>query len=60
MGLFGFGSKNNTSVDEWTDKKLLKEIDRPDRDIVSGGRLVEEAERRGLTNPKTGKTFRTK
>lgn len=56
MGLF---EKKTESIREWSDRKLLKELDKPSRDILSTGRLVEEAARRGLTNPKTGKPFRT-
>lgn len=55
MGLFD--RKEATPISEWSDKKLIKELSRPSRDIVSGGKLTLEAQRRGLINPKTGKPY---
>ncbi|MBS5933632.1 MAG: hypothetical protein KIC94_12260 [Clostridiales bacterium] len=55
MGLFD--RKETTPISEWSDKKLIKELSQPSRDIVSGGKLTLEAQRRGLINPKTGKPY---
>lgn len=55
MGLFD--RKETTPISEWSDKKLIKELSRSSRDIVSGGKLTLEAQRRGLINPKTGKPY---
>ena len=55
MGLFD--RKDATPISEWSDEKLIKELNRPSRDIVSGGKLTLEAQRRGLKNPKTGRPY---
>lgn len=56
MGLFN--RKDATSISEWPDEKLIKELNRSySRDVVSEGRLILEAQRRGLKNPKTSKPY---
>lgn len=55
MGLFD--RKDATPISEWSDEKLMRELSRPSRDIVSAGKLTLEAQRRGLKNPKTGKPY---
>lgn len=52
-----FNRNETTSIHEWSDEKLIKELSRPSRDIVSAGKLTLEAQRRGLKNPKTGKSY---
>lgn len=56
MGLFGSGTA--TSISEWSDAKLIKEINKSSsRGIVAEGKLILEAKKRGLENPKTGRPF---
>ena len=56
MGLF---SSNSKPIREMTDRELIRFIEKPPFGTgVSGvAKAVEEAIRRGLTNPKTGKPY---
>ena len=56
MGLF---SNNNKLFEEMSDKELLRFIEHPPfgSSITTRGKAIEEAIRRGLTNPKTGEPF---
>lgn len=55
MGLFD--RKEATPISEWSDEKLIKELNRSSRSIASDVRLIQEAQRRGLKDPKTGKPY---
>lgn len=56
MGLFNFRGAPEKSFSEFTDRELLNYLSTP-KDIMNYSRAVQEAKKRGLTNPKTGKPF---
>jgi len=56
MGLFNFRGAPSKSFAEMSDKELLKYLSTP-KDVMNYSRAVQEAKKRGLTNPKTGKPF---
>ena len=56
MGLFNFRGAPSKSFAEFTDKELIQYLS-GSKDIMNYSRAVQEAKKRGLKNPKTGKTF---
>lgn len=56
MGLF---SKPQKSIYEMSDRELLRYISRPPfgSSMADQDRAIEEAARRGLRNPKTGRPY---
>ncbi len=56
MGLFNFRGAPSKSLAEFSDKELLQYLSAP-KDVMNYSRAVQEAKKRGLKNPKTGKPF---
>lgn len=57
MGLFG----NKKTIDKWSDSKVIKETTNPNKSIMQNYRAIQEAEKRGLSNPnRNGEKYKTK
>lgn len=56
MALFNFRGAPTKPLAEFSDKELIQYLSAP-KDIMNYSRAVQEAKKRGLKNPKTGKLF---
>ena len=56
MSLFNFRGAPSKSFTEFSDKELIQYLSSP-KDVMNYSRAIQEAKKRGLKNPKTGKLF---
>lgn len=56
MGLFNFRGAPSKPFSEFSDKELIQYLSTP-KGVMDYSRAVQEAKKRGLKNPKTGKPF---